>query len=169
MGQKENNDDELLIQEVLEGDRDRFGTLVEPYIDRLHAISYIYLEDAHAAEDVTQDALNKAFTSLRTLADPGKFGPWLRQITRNLSLSAVRRRKFETIDPTDHRDTADISAKQPGVNLSLVGNGRLRKIDKEQRRASQAFCLATSRASQGFHLLQNSCHPLAPPSHRVRW
>lgn len=106
--------DELLIQEVLEGDRDRFGTLVEPYIDRLHAISYSYLGNAHAAEDVTQDALIKAFTSLRTLADPGEFGPWLRQITRNLSLSAVRRRKFETIDPNDHRDTEDSSAEQPG-------------------------------------------------------
>lgn len=31
-----------------------------------------------------------------------------------MSLSAVRRRKFETIDPDDHRDTADSSAEQPG-------------------------------------------------------
>jgi hypothetical protein len=95
--------DEKLIHDILEGDRNSFGALVEPYIDRLHAISYSYLGDAHAAEDVTQDALIRAFTSLRTLADPRKFGPWLRQITRNLSRSEARRNKCVTVDSSNQR------------------------------------------------------------------
>lgn len=117
--------DEALIQGVLEGDRERYGALVEPYLDRLHAISYSYLGDAQAAEDVTQDALVKAFTSLHTLADPAKFGPWLRQITRNLSRSAARRRKFEIIDPEAHRDQVDRSVGDPGDQVQIKEAGEL--------------------------------------------
>ena len=117
--------DERLIHDIMGGDRDCFGALVEPYIDRLHAISYSYLGDAHAAEDVTQDALIRAFTSLRTLADPGKFGPWLRQITRNLSRSEARRKKCVTVDPADHREIPDGSVEAPGDRIQIREAGDL--------------------------------------------
>lgn len=57
---------EELINAVLDGDRERYGELVGPYMDRLHAISYSYLGDAQLAEDVTQDALIKAYKALLT-------------------------------------------------------------------------------------------------------
>jgi len=53
------------------------------------------------AEDIAQEALVRAFTRISELEDDTSFAPWLRRITINLSLNALRRRgnlRFESLD-----------------------------------------------------------------------
>ena len=46
-----------------------------------------------AAADVTQDAFLRAWTDVRSLRDPERFGPWLRQILVNRCRDLVRARQ----------------------------------------------------------------------------
>lgn len=49
--------------------------------------------DADDVDDVVQESFVRAFRSLASLKDPGRFGPWLLTITRNRSLSRLARRR----------------------------------------------------------------------------
>ena len=49
--------------------------------------------DGDDVEDVVQESFVRAFRSLASLKEPGRFGPWLLTITRNRALSRLERRK----------------------------------------------------------------------------
>lgn len=74
-----------------------FETLVRTHQDRLYTIAHRFLGDAHEAEDLTQDALVRAY---RALADyPAeriralRLRPWLATIALNLCRNRVTRRR----------------------------------------------------------------------------
>ncbi len=74
-----------------------FETLVRTHQDRLYTIAHRFLGDAHEAEDLTQDALVRAY---RALADyPAdriralRLRPWLATIVLNLCRNRVTRRR----------------------------------------------------------------------------
>ena len=49
--------------------------------------------DGDDVEDVVQESFVRAFRSLASLKEPGRFGPWLLTIARNRALSRLARRK----------------------------------------------------------------------------
>ncbi len=59
------------------------------------------LGNAADAEDVTQDALVRAYGSLNDLQDGASFASWLRRIAINLSLNVLRRRGLIRFEPLD--------------------------------------------------------------------
>jgi len=114
-----------IIQAVLGGDRERYSELVELYGEQAYAVAYSRLGDAQAAEDVAQEALIKAFAALRTLSNPDAFGSWLAQITRNLSRTALRRRRiaFERLE--SHLNRADTNSGTPRQSAEEKETGDL--------------------------------------------
>jgi RNA polymerase sigma-70 factor (ECF subfamily) len=87
------DDDAELVKRVLAGEKAAFGTLIDRY--RLEALRLArrMLGDTFDAEDVTQEALLRAFLGLRTLRVPERFGPWLLGIVVNLSKMRLRARR----------------------------------------------------------------------------
>ncbi|HUT31040.1 MAG TPA: RNA polymerase sigma factor [Sedimentisphaerales bacterium] len=75
------------------GDKSACGELVKAYSARVFALSLGILGNTHDAEDITQQALLKALTDMNQLRDGQRFGPWLCQITRNLCIDLVRKRR----------------------------------------------------------------------------
>ena len=74
-----------------------FETLVRAHQDRLFTIAHRFLADAHEAEDVTQDALVRAYRAL-TEYEPERIRalrlrPWLATIVLNLCRNRVTRRR----------------------------------------------------------------------------
>lgn len=49
--------------------------------------------DADEVDDVVQESFVRAFRSLASLKEPGRFGPWLLTIARNRALSCLARRR----------------------------------------------------------------------------
>ena len=70
------------VRQVLSGQSEAFGPLVERYLPAVYAVSYAYLGNHADAEDVTQDAFVSAYTSLHTLKEPKKFEGWVVSIAR---------------------------------------------------------------------------------------
>jgi RNA polymerase sigma-70 factor (ECF subfamily) len=90
-----------LVERVLHGDRKAFDQLIVKYQRQAVAVSYRLLGNSQDAQEVTQDAFLKAFTSLDTLQKPGAFGGWLMRIVSNLSLNFRRARKVRQQLPLD--------------------------------------------------------------------
>jgi len=80
-----------VVAQVLGGEREAFGLLVERYLRNVYALAYSYARNASDSEDIVQQAFINAFQRLDTLRDPKRFCPWLIQIARNVSLDHVRK------------------------------------------------------------------------------
>ncbi|HEX4125254.1 MAG TPA: sigma-70 family RNA polymerase sigma factor [Tepidisphaeraceae bacterium] len=93
--------DGALVARVLSGERSAFDILVRRYQRQAVAVSFRLLGSNHDAQEVTQDAFLKAFTSLPTLQTPEAFGGWLMRIVSNLSLNFRRGRKTRWQLPLD--------------------------------------------------------------------
>src|SRR5919107_4970670 len=66
-----------------------FNELVRRYQRMVYALA-LSLVQPDDADDVAQDAFLRAFRNLDLLADPAKFGVWLRRITFGVAIDHVR-------------------------------------------------------------------------------
>ena len=71
------------VQAILNGDHDRFATLVERYLHAVQAVAYANCRNAADAEDITQESFLTAYQRLNTLRTPEKFEGWVTTIARN--------------------------------------------------------------------------------------
>src|SRR5580704_8074370 len=72
-----------LIDRVLNGDKEAFYELIQPYERSVFLMAYSIIRDEAEAEDSAQEAILKAFRSLRDFRGESKFSSWLLVITRN--------------------------------------------------------------------------------------
>ena len=86
------NDDHLIAQ-TLEGNRDAFGELVTKYQVRLYNTMIQIVGNAEDAYDVTQDAFMQAYLRLDTFRRSSKFYTWLYRIAFNVAIGMRRRQK----------------------------------------------------------------------------
>ena len=122
-------DDEHLVARVRAGDFDAASTLLSRHQDVAFTTALRMMGQSADAEDIAQEALVRAYTHLSELDEQTKFEPWLRRITINLSLNALRRRglfAFESID-----------SKRSGETTSQMGaTGGYRRSAEDQALAS---------------------------------
>ena len=80
-----------LIERVLAGERDFFMELVRPYQKLVYTMALSIMKNEHDAEDISQEALFKAFKNLRQFRGECKFSTWMIQITVNEARHRLRR------------------------------------------------------------------------------
>jgi len=93
-----------------------FEELIRRYERVALSVAYSVLHDASEAGDATQEAFLRAWQRLGDLQDPGKFGPWLCNIVRNLSLDLRRRNRHVTMTGIAESDAA-APANRPFMRL----------------------------------------------------
>lgn len=86
-------EDQVLIDQTLDGQTAAFGDLVRKYQDRLFNGMVYMLRNEAEAEDVVQDAFILALTRLETFHGKSAFFTWLYRIAYNVAVSRIRRRK----------------------------------------------------------------------------
>ncbi len=91
-----NNNDDVLIQRVLDGDDTAFSDLVRKYQRSVHALAWRKIGDFHIAEDITQDTFLKAYQKLSTLKEPQRFLSWLYVIATNRCKAWLRKKNLWT-------------------------------------------------------------------------
>ena len=85
---------------------DAFRTLVRRYQPMVYAVALSLVRPADA-DDVAQDAFLRAFQNLDLLADPSRFGVWLRRITFGVSIDHVRADRARTSRLDEQAELAD--------------------------------------------------------------
>jgi RNA polymerase sigma-70 factor (ECF subfamily) len=89
--------DEDLVAAVLEGDRDRFGDLVERYQGRLVNYLFRLLRNVDDAQDLAQEVLVKVYQVLDRYDPQYRFSTWLFRVAQNAAIDQIRRRRLKVV------------------------------------------------------------------------
>jgi RNA polymerase sigma-70 factor, ECF subfamily len=83
-------EDAALVTQVLNGQKDHYALLVQRHQASLFRHARRFGLDPDTASDMVQDALVRAFESLETCQDRGRFGFWVTRILRNRCLDHLK-------------------------------------------------------------------------------
>lgn len=95
------NHDLVLIERILAGEREVFMELVRPYQKLVYSMAITVVKSEHEAEDVSQEALFKAFKNLAQFRGECKFSTWIIQITLNEARHRIRKQQRAREDSID--------------------------------------------------------------------
>ncbi|KQU19386.1 RNA polymerase subunit sigma [Bacillus sp. Leaf13] len=98
------------INQVLKGDHNAFGEIVELYKDKVFQICFRMLGNRQEAEDLAQEAFVRAFVNIRSFNVQMKFSTWLYRIATNLCIDRLRKKK------PDYYLDAEVSGTE-GLNM----------------------------------------------------
>jgi RNA polymerase sigma-70 factor, ECF subfamily len=85
------SEDAILIGLVRRGSRQASERLFRTYWPVAWKAAHVVTLDRALADDVAQDAMERAFRSLDRFDEERPFGPWIRQIAVNRALDELRR------------------------------------------------------------------------------
>lgn len=137
--------DAMLVDRVLDGEVEAFGTLVSRYQASLYRHAVALILDHDAAADMVQDALVRAFTRLRECRDRDRVRPWLFQILRHRCLDYlkdVRRRQVSLEDAGPLVDAADspaVAVERAQLRSEIVQ--AFERLPHAQREAFVMHCI----------------------------
>lgn len=103
-----------LIRRVCSGDKEAFYALVQPYERAVYTAAMSILNNQADAEEVSQEAVLKAFANLPRFRGEAKFSTWLVQITINearLKRRKDRRHLYESVDEPRSDEEGDYFPK----------------------------------------------------------
>jgi RNA polymerase sigma-70 factor (ECF subfamily) len=123
-------EEQLLIHTAQQGDRQAFAVLAERHWDRLYRWLYHLTHNRHAAEDLTQEALLKAFAGLARFRTPNNFHAWLFRIAYNCFVNQWRcpertRQPFPQNVPAHGESPVDEVLSRETLRLLARAIGRL--------------------------------------------
>ncbi|WP_153127422.1 RNA polymerase sigma factor SigW [Peribacillus tepidiphilus] len=81
------------IKEVIKGDQNAFGEIVEIYKDKVFQLCFRMLGNRHEAEDMAQEAFVRAYVNIHSFNTQMKFSTWLYRIATNLCIDRIRKKK----------------------------------------------------------------------------
>ena len=91
---RESWDDARLVRSATEtGDSNAFGLLITRYRGQLVCLVESLLDGSSDVEDCVQEACLRAYGNLGLLADPDRFGAWLRRILFGCCMDCLRKRR----------------------------------------------------------------------------
>ena len=164
--------DEALLAGMAMGDEASTVTFVRRYQRRVFGLAVGILVDRHAAEDVAQEALFRAWRHAPVFdTRRGSVENWVLTITRNLSIDALRKQRSIPTDPNQLVDLARAShgsSIEDAVAMKSLGvtiMNALNEIPAEQRRA---VMLASLYGRTAQEISESELIPLGTAKTRIR-
>ncbi len=105
------SDEEAIIRQCLDGEKDAFSELVNRYKTMVYNLAYRMMGDTDTANDISQESFIAAYEGLGQFKFGAKFSSWLYRIALNKCRDHLRRAK-DTI-PAD-----DIAGVRPDPGIS---------------------------------------------------
>ena len=142
-------DDATCVARARTGDAEAFEVLARRHYRAAYAIALGVTGTPMDAEDVCHDALLRALERLEDCRHPDRFGAWLGQIVRNLSLNLLRSRSLR-----DGPSVDDLELSRPSASVDRAERMELR----ERLEAALATLDATKRQVLLLHDLEGWRH-----------
>jgi RNA polymerase sigma-70 factor (ECF subfamily) len=86
-------EEQRLILQVQEGNRDAFRVLIETFMKQAYDVAFGMVGNHDDADDIAQEAFVKVHRAIRTFRGDSGFGTWLFRIVTNLSLNRLKQKK----------------------------------------------------------------------------
>ncbi|MCC5803566.1 sigma-70 family RNA polymerase sigma factor [Rossellomorea vietnamensis] len=103
---------EKKVKKARKGDEKAFQELIDIEKNKLYRMAYVYVKNEDDALDIVQEAIYKAFISIKSLKHPQYFSTWLSRILINSALDFIK--KHERTITTEEMDVI------PGERHSLI-------------------------------------------------
>lgn len=104
------------IKQVIRGDQDAFGEIVEIYKNSVYQLCYRMLGNRHEAEDMAQEAFLRAYVNINSFNQSLKFSTWLFRIATNLCIDRIRKKK------PDHYLDAEVAGTEGLTMYSQIAS-----------------------------------------------
>ena len=108
-----------IIQNVLDGDQEKFALLVDKYQGPIYNLVYRLTGSRHDAEDLAQETFIKAYKSLNNFQIKKKFFPWLYTIAINLTRNHLKKKKPLLVESVEDlkSDNRESDKNNPEINF----------------------------------------------------
>src|ERR671922_852293 len=133
-----------LVEQARQGDATALGHLVTEHWRFVYTICLSQVKQGADAEDLTQEVFVRVAQDLGDLREPGKFLPWLRQVTRNMC-RMWRRRQFAGLEPMDaivEVDDPAAATRFRRTELAEIVRGMLAQVSPKSREVLALHYLA---------------------------
>ncbi|CAN5479051.1 RNA polymerase sigma factor [soil metagenome] len=102
--------DSEIIEQILNGDKNKYEIFMRRYNQRLFRISRSYINDDDEVQDILQESYIKAYENLAAFKNRSAFSTWLTRIVINETLARInKRKKYNYINLNDQEDKGLIS------------------------------------------------------------
>lgn len=160
----------LLIDRILAGDRNLYATLVDKYKSYAYTLAMKVLENRSDAEEAAQDAFIKAFHYLKGFNKQAKFSTWLYRIVFNTAISYKRKRKpaFQSIENSiiEYSERADHKTEQDDKQVFILK--AMDKLNETDRLAIQLFYIKEFSMEEVADMMGQNINTIKVRIHRAR-
>lgn len=127
-----NNNDQLYIAKVINGDTNSFAYLVDSYKDMVFSLAYKMTKNKEESEEVSQDTFIKAYKNLNKFKGESKFSTWLYRIAYHTSLDQIKK---------DKNNNATFEIHEVTLNQIQSADDILQGIERKERAKIMDECL----------------------------
>ena len=127
-----NNNDQLYIAKVINGDTNSFAYLVDSYKDMVYSLAYKMTKNKEESEEVSQDTFIKAYKNLNKFKGESKFSTCLYRIEYHTSLDQIKNNKNNNTTFEIHEVT---------LNQIQSADDILQGIERKERAKIMDECL----------------------------
>ena len=122
-------DDNKLIKDILDGDKQAFSELVRRHEDTVFSFAFKVCRDREKAEEALQDTFVNVYRKLHQFDGKSKFSTWLYSIVTNNCLMKNRQRKIDEVSVRlDEEHGVEVSHPSGGPTpLETVMSDELQK------------------------------------------
>lgn len=135
------NNDQILINQINNGDTFAFGQLVDQYKDLVFTLALRMLKNREEAEEVAQDTFIKVYKSLKRFKGDSKFSTWIYRIGYNTCLDRIKKNRKYLNDV----EINEITAHQ----VRTIDNA-LDRIEANEKKAAIKQCIDKLSSEDSF-------------------
>jgi RNA polymerase sigma-70 factor, ECF subfamily len=135
--------DAELVTQVLGGDRDAYGLLVQRHSRSLFALAYRVTGNQEDADEVVQETFLRAYRNLSRFEQRANFGTWLYRITMNCALDLKEKRRPEigamqvAEDPEPGEHEVQLASSNPDQDQLVFGSQVREKVAEAMKLLSK--------------------------------
>lgn len=160
----------LLIDRILSGERNLYATLVDRYKSYAFTIAMKILDNRPEAEEAAQDGFIKAFNYLKSFNRQARFSTWLYRIVFNTAISYKRKAKpaFQSIENSiiEYSERADHKSEQDDKEVYLLQ--AMNKLNEADRMAIQLYYIKEFNMEEVAGMMGQNINTVKVRIHRAR-
>lgn len=167
-------DDAIIIHQVLNGETEAYGLLLERYGDKVYGLVMRLLADEAEAAEVTQEAFVQAYMHLCEYRGDAHFSSWLFRIAYNAALMHLRRRKTVPLPIDEHLndcvsdDEVDTSLAEMTEQRIALLEVALQQLSPDDRTLVTLFYYEERPTKEIAYVLGTTVSNVTTRLHRVR-